>query len=244
VIPVLVGQAQMPRADQLPEGMKPLATRNAVRLTHERFRSDAQGLVTALQRVLKGAEDARAAEAEAAWRREAEEKQRQQAEAAAQAREQADHKRRQREAEAEQQRAEAERQRAEEQRRRNEVEAKGRAEEEQRRAEKEERRRLRRSQARPLWPPPRPALAAGSSIALVALAAIGIWLLRTPPTLVPARTIPSAVSVLTPDQERALKPKDAFRECTNCPEMIVVPAGSFTMGSPTSEPGRNADEGP
>jgi formylglycine-generating enzyme required for sulfatase activity len=26
--------------------------------------------------------------------------------------------------------------------------------------------------------------------------------------------------------------------------MIVVPAGSFTMGSPASEPGRAADEGP
>jgi hypothetical protein len=58
VIPVLVGQAQMPRAEQLPDGMKSLATRNAVRLTHERFRSDAQGLINALQRALKYAEDA------------------------------------------------------------------------------------------------------------------------------------------------------------------------------------------
>jgi formylglycine-generating enzyme required for sulfatase activity len=37
---------------------------------------------------------------------------------------------------------------------------------------------------------------------------------------------------------------DTFKECSNCPEMVVVPAGSFRMGSPASEPGRGADEGP
>jgi formylglycine-generating enzyme required for sulfatase activity len=45
-------------------------------------------------------------------------------------------------------------------------------------------------------------------------------------------------------EERALKPKDSFKECSNCPEMMVVPAGSFTMGSPEREKGRNKDEGP
>jgi len=40
--------------------------------------------------------------------------------------------------------------------------------------------------------------------------------------------------VLTVAQEQALKPGDPFKECaTDCPEMIVVPAGSFTMGGPT-----------
>jgi formylglycine-generating enzyme required for sulfatase activity len=41
-----------------------------------------------------------------------------------------------------------------------------------------------------------------------------------------------------------MKPKDVFKECDNCPEMIVVPAGEFTMGSPDDEPERNKNEGP
>jgi len=50
VIPVLVNDARMPRANELPETLRPLATRNAVRLTHERFRADMQVLISALQR--------------------------------------------------------------------------------------------------------------------------------------------------------------------------------------------------
>jgi formylglycine-generating enzyme required for sulfatase activity len=40
---------------------------------------------------------------------------------------------------------------------------------------------------------------------------------------------------LTAAQERALKPKDSFKECDVCPEMVVVPAGSFMMGSVPGE---------
>ena len=35
-----------------------------------------------------------------------------------------------------------------------------------------------------------------------------------------------------------------FKDCTNCPEMVIVPAGAFTMGSPKSEPGHLAEEEP
>ena len=36
----------------------------------------------------------------------------------------------------------------------------------------------------------------------------------------------------------------AFRDCQACPEMVVVPAGEFMMGSPDSERGRVSNEGP
>ncbi len=39
-------------------------------------------------------------------------------------------------------------------------------------------------------------------------------------------------------------PGSVFRDCAACPEMAVVPAGSFMMGSPTSEEGRQENEGP
>jgi formylglycine-generating enzyme required for sulfatase activity len=51
--------------------------------------------------------------------------------------------------------------------------------------------------------------------------------------------------VLKPEAERALKPGDRFRECAkDCPEMVVVPAGEFMMGSLPSEKGRRGSEGP
>lgn len=51
--------------------------------------------------------------------------------------------------------------------------------------------------------------------------------------------------VLTEKAERALKPGESFRECAkDCPEMIVVPAGSFLMGSPETEQGRGNNESP
>ena len=61
VIPVLVGGATMPRADTLPEPIRPLARRNAVGLRPERFKADCQGLVTALKERLASAERERLA---------------------------------------------------------------------------------------------------------------------------------------------------------------------------------------
>jgi formylglycine-generating enzyme required for sulfatase activity len=44
--------------------------------------------------------------------------------------------------------------------------------------------------------------------------------------------------VLTAAKEQVLKPGNSFRECArDCPEMIVVPAGSFSMGAQASESG-------
>jgi formylglycine-generating enzyme required for sulfatase activity len=51
--------------------------------------------------------------------------------------------------------------------------------------------------------------------------------------------------VLTANAELALKPADTFRECVkDCPEMTVVPAGEFMMGSPETEKDRYDPEGP
>src|SRR5262249_16340261 len=38
--------------------------------------------------------------------------------------------------------------------------------------------------------------------------------------------------MLSPAAELAIRPGEAFRECSICPDMVVVPAGSFLMGSP------------
>ena len=83
VIPILVGQAQMPRPEELPDALRPLARRNAVRLTHERFRSDVHGLIKALQEALREIEAQREADAEVKRRAQAEaDRQQRQAEAA------------------------------------------------------------------------------------------------------------------------------------------------------------------
>lgn len=69
VIPVLVNDAKMPRSTELPESLRAFARCNAVRLTHERFRADMQGLIKALEDVLTEADAARREEDDAARRK-------------------------------------------------------------------------------------------------------------------------------------------------------------------------------
>jgi len=59
-----------------------------------------------------------------------------------------------------------------------------------------------------------------------------------------AVTVSRSAAPLSAAEECSLQAKDTFKECANCPQMLVVPAGSFTMGSPASEPGRRSHEGP
>ena len=43
---------------------------------------------------------------------------------------------------------------------------------------------------------------------------------------------------------QAYNPGEIFKDCDECPEMVVVPGGSFLMGSPVDERGRAKSEGP
>jgi formylglycine-generating enzyme required for sulfatase activity len=47
--------------------------------------------------------------------------------------------------------------------------------------------------------------------------------------------LPESVAALTAAQERALRAGDSFKECRDCPEMVVAPAGRFTMGAPAGK---------
>jgi formylglycine-generating enzyme required for sulfatase activity len=73
--------------------------------------------------------------------------------------------------------------------------------------------------------------------------------LKKNPCAESASSAPAALSSrsaqpLSAAEECALKPRDIFKECEKCPEMVMVPAGGFTMGSPPNEEGRFEDEGP
>jgi hypothetical protein len=71
VIPVLVDGVSMPRSCDLPDDLKALVRRNALQLSHDRFRTDSERLASAVERAL---------EKTAAERREREEKERLEAE--------------------------------------------------------------------------------------------------------------------------------------------------------------------
>jgi formylglycine-generating enzyme required for sulfatase activity len=66
-----------------------------------------------------------------------------------------------------------------------------------------------------------------------------------PPAPLPRQIIPEkVVQPLTPELEQTLQPKDSFKECEFCPEMVVIPKGSFVMGTPADEPYRLKGEDP
>ena len=51
--------------------------------------------------------------------------------------------------------------------------------------------------------------------------------------------------VLSDGAEAAgLRPGTVFRDCPNCPEMVVLPAGQFSMGSPDNQAMHSPDESP
>jgi formylglycine-generating enzyme required for sulfatase activity len=81
-----------------------------------------------------------------------------------------------------------------------------------------------------------PALAASALLAGALGVEVGAPLLAQTPQA-PGRAVATTL-------QPALTPGEGFADCEECPEVVVVPAGTFTMGSPESEPGRNSWEGP
>jgi len=62
-----------------------------------------------------------------------------------------------------------------------------------------------------------------------------------------ALTIATCCLAWLPTQAQAAgegKAGRVFRDCPDCPEMVIIPTGSVDIGSPNSESGRNKDEGP
>jgi len=107
--------------------------------------------------------------------------------------------------------------------------------------------------------PSRRALFTACVLGVALVGSVGVWLdmQRTPikvmpvqspvPAQAPAGAVqpaPTNIGQLSPERERALQPKNSFTECNNCPEMVVVPAGAFMMGSLDNEQGRFSDESP
>lgn len=59
-----------------------------------------------------------------------------------------------------------------------------------------------------------------------------------PPSAAPSQTAELArpapmkcIEALVAGEQRCLKPKETFKECADCPEMVVAPPGEFAMGS-------------
>ena len=78
---------------------------------------------------------------------------------------------------------------------------------------------------------------------------------RAPPSVEPAAAVTPSPSTgrcdgieipVGQNERRCFKPgagkTEYFKDCPTCPEMVVVPAGSFTMGSPADEPLREHHE--
>lgn len=68
--------------------------------------------------------------------------------------------------------------------------------------------------------------------------------MRFPNRFVPSAGLAGVLAAGMAVATDAVAAGSSFRDCDRCPEMVVIPAGSFAMGSPENEPGRDDDEGP
>ncbi len=75
---------------------------------------------------------------------------------------------------------------------------------------------------------------------LLVAAGVAWWFTSVPPPPVPREETPR------PSGPRPIidSLRGTFRDCPQCPEMVIVPAGQGLMGSPATETGRRDNEGP
>jgi formylglycine-generating enzyme required for sulfatase activity len=85
------------------------------------------------------------------------------------------------------------------------------------------------------YPQGRYVAAARAGLAGLRPAAAPVDLRPTPAVAVAPSAVPSVLG---------RRDGEVFKDCAECPEMVVIPAGRFLMGSPPSEAGRRSDEGP
>ena len=61
--------------------------------------------------------------------------------------------------------------------------------------------------------------------------------------LIVASAAPAETPAEAPHKDQTA-PGSLIKDCEHCPELVVIPAGSFDMGAPASEPQRQSSEGP
>jgi hypothetical protein len=214
VFPLLVERAEMPSEEDLPEPLKPLTRRQAFELTSSHWSPDVERLVQSLRRAVQG-QAKRIGDEEVA-----------------------------RDAEAEARRRTEEEPRpkgAEEQARKRPDEEAARPKEPQSRASDPTLATLRQVLRIGKWRA-LAVVAAGAGIALAALLATRER--SEPPSVLPLPAAPPEARVTPSAAATTIFPGQSFRDCAKCPEMVVIPSGSFTMGSSLYEDGRFPDEGP
>lgn len=67
---------------------------------------------------------------------------------------------------------------------------------------------------------------------------------RPPPPPPKPRPAPAPRPAAVPAPAPAPSAGRVIQDCSECPELVVIPAGRFLMGTPASEPSRGSDEGP
>ena len=63
-------------------------------------------------------------------------------------------------------------------------------------------------------------------------------------TLIVVLVLPAAADAQRKQSGATAAAPRTLRDCSSCPQMVVVPAGEFLMGSPETERNRGKDEGP